>query len=100
MCDWDETLSGGEKQRLVFARLLYHRPAFAILDECTSAVSSDMEDRLYTRAKRDGITLLTVAHRKSLWKHHEHLLVLDGRGGWSFRPIRDVEPQAAAVTDI
>ncbi|XDV27114.1 hypothetical protein PO909_030699 [Leuciscus waleckii] len=85
--DWMDVLSGGEKQRMAMARLFYHKPQFAILDECTSAVSVDVEDFIYSHCRKVGITLFTVSHRKSLWKHHEYYLQMDGRGNYEFKSI-------------
>lgn len=93
VADWLDVLSGGEKQRIAMARLFYHKPQFAILDECTSAVSVDVEGSMYNYCRDVGITLLTVSHRKSLWQHHEYVLHLDGRGGYSFKPIENETEQ-------
>ncbi|XP_061661947.1 ATP-binding cassette sub-family D member 3a isoform X2 [Syngnathoides biaculeatus] len=87
--DWMDVFSGGEKQRMAMARLFYHKPQFAILDECTSAVSVDVEDYIYSHCRMVGITLFTVSHRKSLWKHHEYYLHMDGRGNYEFKPITE-----------
>lgn len=72
--DWFDVLSGGEKQRTAFARLIYHKPKYAILDECTSAVSVDVEGHLYNYMKSIGVTMITVSHRDTLWKYHDWML--------------------------
>ncbi|KAI6658524.1 hypothetical protein LOD99_15324 [Oopsacas minuta] len=85
--DWMDVLSGGEKQRVAMARLFYHHPQFAILDECTSAVSMDVEASMYQHCRKEGITLFTVSHRKSLWQHHEYVIQFDSRGDYEFKKI-------------
>eukprot|EP00924_Labyrinthula_sp_SR-Ha-C_P003233 snap_masked-scaffold_15-processed-gene-3.11-mRNA-1 protein AED:0.06 eAED:0.06 QI:0/0/0/0.5/1/1/2/0/1430 len=87
--NWENELSLGEKQRLAMARLLYHNPKYAILDECTSGVSAGMERRLYEVCKKRNITCITISHRPVLEKYHDVVLniLADGKGGWSFRKI-------------
>ena len=70
------SLSPGEQQRLAWARLLYHAPALAFLDEATSAVSEELEQELYSAARSLGVSVVSVGHRASLRRLHSHLLQL------------------------
>lgn len=85
--NWKEELSTGAQQRLAMARLYYHQPLFAVLDECTSAVSPSVEQFMYKHAQEIGISLLSVAHRPALWHFHDYLLKLDGKGSYFFGPL-------------
>ncbi|KAG9314614.1 adrenoleukodystrophy protein [Chiua virens] len=85
--EWREALSGGDQQKIAWARLFYHQPKYAILDEATSLVPSDMEGKMMEHATALGITLLTVSHRPSLWKYHSTILQFDGQGGYVFTQL-------------
>eukprot|EP00796_Vickermania_ingenoplastis_P011929 gene11929-8209_t len=80
--NWQSVLSGGERQRVSLVRVLVHRPQFAILDECTSAVSADDERGLYLTLQQAGITLLTISHRDSLKELHDIIIEIDDNGGY------------------
>ncbi|GMG60232.1 unnamed protein product [Ambrosiozyma monospora] len=73
---WPDILTTGEQQRLAMARLYYHQPKFAVLDECTSLISPiDLELKCYQVAtEMFGITVLSVCHRTCLWQFHKYVL--------------------------
>lgn len=92
--NWFFAFSGGQKQRVAMARLFYHRPKYAILDECTSAVSSEVEDELYSTCARIGITLFTVSHREYLKRHHSRVLTFVGEAGaWQMQEITEEDKE-------
>jgi vitamin B12/bleomycin/antimicrobial peptide transport system ATP-binding/permease protein len=80
--DWEKLLSVGEQQRLAFGRVLVHKPGIVILDEATSALDNGNEASLYGRLRENGTTLISVAHRAAVLRHHTHVLRLMGEGGW------------------
>jgi putative ATP-binding cassette transporter len=80
--DWEKLLSVGEQQRLAFGRVLVHEPGIVILDEATSALDSGNEASLYGRLRDSGTTLISIAHRAAVLRHHTHVLRLTGDGAW------------------
>ncbi|KAI8933777.1 hypothetical protein NX059_009485 [Plenodomus lindquistii] len=100
---WKDVFSGGEKQRIQIARLLYHEPRYAFLDESTSAVSSDVEGLMYERAKAKGITLITISTRASLKRYHTYSLTLglgDYGGEWELQRIGTAEEQSSVDKEL
>lgn len=75
--NWENLLSGGERQKLIFARILFHNKKFVVLDEPTSAISYDYEDILFDLLKKRGFTLITISNRESLIKYHDYILKLN-----------------------
>jgi len=83
---WEDVLSGGEQQRMCLARIFFHRPRFALLDECTNMVAAAAEVGLYSRLSQDsGITLLTLTQRCFLHELHPEELRLGAATpkGWA-----------------
>jgi putative ATP-binding cassette transporter len=76
--NWAQRLSGGEQQRLGFARVLLERPDIVFLDEATSALDEAAELLLY-RTLRDADwhpTIVSVGHHGSLKQFHEAVVDL------------------------
>ena len=75
---WDKLLSGGEQQRLAFARLLVHRPEVIILDEATSALDEASQDSMMSlfHSELADAMLLSVGHRPSLAEFHDRTVEL------------------------
>jgi ABC-type multidrug transport system fused ATPase/permease subunit len=60
-------LSGGQKQRLGIARAVFNKPKLLILDEVTSALDAETENRIADSIEkiRGFTTIINIAHRLS-----------------------------------
>jgi putative ATP-binding cassette transporter len=76
--NWAQVLSGGEQQRLAFARALLYRPDWLFLDEATAALPEEDQAELYRllQEKLPGTTLVSIGHRTSLAAFHSRKLVV------------------------
>ncbi|MBO0699674.1 MAG: ABC transporter ATP-binding protein, partial [Zavarzinella sp.] len=76
------TLSGGQRQRLALARALLANPAVLLLDDCTSALDAETEDRVWTNLERlaPGQTRVIISHKLSTARRADWVVMLqDGR---------------------
>jgi len=80
---WDRTLSGGEQQRLAFARLFLHKPDIVVMDEATSALDPESQAMLMnTLTERlPDTAIISVGHRPELEAFHERKVNLVRREG-------------------
>jgi putative ATP-binding cassette transporter len=89
---WDQILSGGEKQRVAFARILLHRPEIIVLYEATAALDPDSQDKMMEMLTEElnATTIVSVGHRPELESFHSRKITLERRkGGAKF--VSDVE---------
>ncbi len=70
---WERRLSGGEQQRLAFARALLVKPDLLFLDEATASLDPLAEERLYAlvRERLPGTTIVSIAHRPAVARFHD-----------------------------
>jgi len=89
---WDQTLSGGEKQRLTIARVLLHRPDIIVLDEATAALDPKSQDELMKllSEEMEGLTIVSVGHRPELEQFHSRKLTLERRAKGGAKLVSDI----------
>ena len=71
-------VSGGERQRIMLARAIYKNPLYMMLDEATSSLDAENENRITENLDKvlRGRTLLVIAHRLSTVKNADNIIVL------------------------
>ncbi|MFH1452609.1 MAG: ABC transporter ATP-binding protein [Armatimonadota bacterium] len=77
--DKGSNFSGGERQRIALARAVLRKPALLILDEATSSLDAENENKIRSAIQRlrGKITMVTIAHRLSTIKAADEIILLE-----------------------
>jgi len=93
-------LSGGQRQRISLARLFLQDPTVIILDDSTSSIDVEIEERIHGSLKDllKGRTTVVIAHRLSTISLAQRVVLIeDGRivADGSHQHLLDTEPRYA-----
>jgi putative ATP-binding cassette transporter len=86
---WDHILSGGEQQRVAFARTLIHKPDWIFMDEATSALDEAGQENVMNLLleKLPDTAVVSIGHRPGLELFHTRELELEpGKAGAELKP--------------
>ncbi|MDN3567438.1 ABC transporter ATP-binding protein/permease [Paeniroseomonas aquatica] len=103
---WDRILSLGEQQRLAFARVILHRPAWVFMDEATAALDEANQASMMSLFEDElaGSALVSIGHRPGLDAFHDRTLTLtrgsEGATLGSRRRARPVRQPARPVVAL
>jgi len=94
--NWAMQLSGGEQQRVAFARALLYKPTWLFLDEASSNLDDATQTRLYDLLahRLKDCTIVSIAHREELAHYHPQRVTLQPAPGGTHR-LSKLEAQAA-----
>lgn len=102
---WDQLLSGGQKQKLVVARILLHQPGLLFLDEATGALDPEGKIAFHQAIKDNcpGVTVISVMHeavppRSATGEEFYHSVLTIADGTTSKKPLAPTLP--AELTTI
>lgn len=76
---WDHVLSGGEQQRVAFARVLVHKPEWIFMDEATSALDEAGQENVMKLLIEElpETSVVSIGHRPGLEVFHTRELTLE-----------------------
>jgi ABC-type bacteriocin/lantibiotic exporter with double-glycine peptidase domain len=76
---FQDSLSGGQAQRLGLARALYTRPRLLVMDEATSALDAESESEISEALDelRGSVTVVLIAHRLHTIQHADQVFLIE-----------------------
>jgi vitamin B12/bleomycin/antimicrobial peptide transport system ATP-binding/permease protein len=99
---WDQILSGGEQQRVSFARSLIHKPPWIFMDEATSALDEAGQENIMNLLIRElpETSIVSIGHRPGLEVFHTRELTLEPGQGTEGATLRQKIRQKRALKEV
>lgn len=94
------TFSGGQRQRLLIARALVHRPRILLFDEATSALDNRTQEVVSASLSRLHATRIVIAHRLSTIQNADRIYVIESGRVVEFGPYQELFERGGAFSRL